>query len=337
MEKPTESQVSDDKIPLSDEPSSRPKQSSTRPLLSVPLISLDAALKEGLEQLRHQKPLHTMWPRMERLCQPTSGRFWVIGGRPGNYKTQVMWNLALDMASRQHKVLFLSLEEEPWAMSLAASARFSQIPRDRLRAAELAGDAEFLTSAEVETLNAAEEKLRGLEFHMRLHGADKHGRSLNAVLRSACRSRFDAVFVDHLGMVARQGPREFDEIPKAVDSFRALARGELAPDYRPFVCIASPLNRVREQTGDEDDLPQMSDLRGSGRIESDADLVMILQKRKQDEESNQPDVLDGFVVKNRHGRCPVVLLFEANGATCSITERHSTETPPPHWQDREDS
>jgi replicative DNA helicase len=78
----------------------------------------------------------------------------------------------------------------------------------------------------------------------------------------------------------------------------------------------------------------MSDLRGSGNIESDADLVMILQKQPQDEESEAPDVVNGFVVKNRQGRCPVVLQFEAHGATRTVIERHKPEQPPPHWQEQ---
>lgn len=325
-----------DETQPSSAPSPKPNQKSGRPLLHEPLISLDVALKQGMEEIRRSKPLRTLWPRMQRLCQPTSGRFWVFGGKPGNYKTQVMWNLAVDMASRQHRVLFISLEEEAWAMSLSAVSRFSRIARDRLRAAELAGDAEMLTSGEVESLAKAEEKARGLEFYLRLHGAEKHGRSTNDVLRSACRSRFDAIFIDHLGMMARQEIDEFKEIPRAVDQLRGLTRGEVVGDYRPFVCVSSPLNRARPEAGDEDDIPKMSDLRGSSRIESDADLVMILQKRKADEESNAPDIVDGFVVKNRQGRCPLVLIFDADGATCTVTERHqSGPAPEQHWQDKD--
>lgn len=327
-----------DETPDSMQPSRKPNRIFRRePPLVTPLDTPASSLKAGLAEAKRTVYLRTAWPRMQRLCQPQSGRFWVIGGRPGNYKTQLMWNLALDMASLRQRVLFVSLEEEAGAMSLSAVARYSRIPRDRIRAAQLVEDSvEFLTSGEFEALEKAEGRLRGLEMFVRLHGAETHGRSIEMVLRSACRSRFDAVFIDHLGMIAREGDSEMREIPRAVDQLRGLSRGEVVGGYRPFVCLSSPLNRDSEKDADEDRLPRMADLRGSGRIESDADLVMVVQKRNQDEESDAPDVVDGFVLKNRQGRCPVVLIFEAQGAICTVVERHRPEEPPPeHWANKE--
>lgn len=74
----------------------------------------------------------------------------------------------------------------------------------------------------------------------------------------------------------------------------------------------------------------MSDLRGSQRIESDADVVMILQKRAhEDEEDKGPSKVDGFVVKNRDGLAPVCILFEADGARCTVNERQMNMPVPP--------
>jgi replicative DNA helicase len=309
----------------------KPKPNSTQgPQPRPPLTSLSSELDSGRLELKRWSRVRTMWPRMQRLVSPALGQFWVIGGNPGNYKTQTMWNLALDVASCQQRVLFVSLEIEPWSMSLKAVSRFARIPLDRLKEAGANPDA--MTSAECETAAKAEDRIRELDLLMRMHGA-RNGRSTIEVLASACRNRFAAIFVDHLGMMARQANSELDEIPKAVEAFRALAHGELVAGYSPLVCLASPLKRVEDASDDR--LPQMSDLRGSQRIESDADVVMILQKRPAKEDSGAPDIVDGFVVKNRDGIAPVVLIFDADGSTCTVRERRPEieEPPPEDWRD----
>jgi replicative DNA helicase len=271
------------------------------------------------------------------MAPPQSERLWVIGGRPGNFKTQWTWNLALGMAERRQRVLWVGLEQTPQESALQALARYSRIPLDRIALAHNAESGVNLTDKESDALVEADRKVASLDLFVRFHGAATHGRSLPDVIRSATRARFDAVFVDHLGMIGRgTGERDLDSIPKAVDGLRALARGEVVQGYRPFVCVTSPLNRAIEQSEDER-LPAMSDFRGSGLIESDADLAMVLRKRKREDESESPDTIDAFVLKNRQGRSPLVLQFEAQGAICLVTERRPDSPPPPtHWQEGEE-
>jgi len=318
----------------SPEPSPKPKPTSRRDGTVHPLWSPSWALQAGLSGLRRSTRLKSMWPRMDRLCQPQSGRFWVVGGRPGNYKTQFLWNLALDMAERRQRVLFVSLEQEAGEMSVQAAARFSRIDHERIALAHNEKDGVTLSDAELDSLAAAEARMTALELTLRMHGVEGHGRTIDDVVKSACRVHFDAVFIDHVGMLAREGRNELDELSRAVDRLRGLSRGEVVADYRPFVCTSSPLNRDEDRDGDKERQPRMSDFRGSGRIESDADLAMILRKRKRaDEEGDEPDVLDAFVLKNRQGRSPLVLMFEGQGAICLVTERQRKEagTQAEHW------
>ncbi len=313
----------DEQTPRSSPPS--PKQNET----PQPLRSLSQSATEGQEAANRSIRLKTGWPRLQRLCPPRSGRIWLVGGAPGSYKTQLAFNLALDLASQKQRVLFVTLELTTGEIGMAALARESGIPLDRL---DLAFGRERLelTEQENERIADAQARLAETELFLRIHGADRHGHSLDEVLRSATRVRFDAVFVDHLGIIDRGGrDRELDAIPRAADAMRRLSRGSIAKDYTPFVCVTTPLSRKR----DEDDHPKLSHLRGSGNLEYDADLALIVQKRAQPEESTTPDVIDGFVLKNRQGRCPLVLQFEADGALCRVTERHTQpQAAPAHWQ-----
>lgn len=80
-----------------------------------------------------------------------------------------------------------------------------------------------------------------------------------------------------------------------------LARGLklLAQELHVPVVVAAQLNRGPEQRTDK--RPQLSDLRESGSIEQDADVVILLH-RDRDEESPRAGEADLIVAKNRHGR-----------------------------------
>jgi len=216
-------------------------------------------------------------------------------------------------------------------MAILALAKFSGIEKPRIEDALVADSQVPFTEEEQARWDFARTKFDGLSFLMRLHGHE-HGRDISHVIGSACRSRFDAVFVDHLGMIGRDSRgKELEQLAAAVHRLRGLSRGEEAQDYRPWVVVTSQLNRERDK-GEEDRLPRMSDFRGSARIEHDADVAVALQKRTKPAGDESPVYqLDGFVLKNRFGPPATVLLFEANGATGLITERHRQEQPPLHW------
>jgi replicative DNA helicase len=288
------------------------------------------AMDEGIAALRRSPVLKTAWPRMQHLCPPRYERLWVIGGQPGNYKTQFMWNLAMDMATLRQRVLFVSLEQTTGETALQAVARFGRIP---LRVMEKA-QGEW-TEQQQRGLEVAAMKLAETEIYLRMHSADKHGRKIKDVIASATRARFDAVFVDHVGMIGRDEGRELEQLSIAIDYLRRLARGSIVEGYRPFVCCTSPLKRDAA-AGDDELLPAITDFRGSSRLEYDADVAMILRKRKalRTDDSDEPDIVDAFVLKNRQGRCPLVLSFLAQGSICTVTERAPEDRPPvQHWQE----
>jgi len=213
----------------------------------------------------------------------------------------------------------VSLEQTPGELMIQTLARFSQIETTALTLS-LRGETTLTPEQDARFVEASE-KIAQLTTQLRLHGRDRAGGTIEHVIASAIRSRFDAVFVDHLGMIGRGTGEKFGVLEHAVDRLRGLARGEALAGYMPFVCALSPLNRQAErQAGDKPPMPTMADFAGSSQIESDADAAMILRKRRQSEGYTGPDVIDCWVLKNRQGRSGCVLPFEGRGATCTITE-----------------
>ena len=66
----------------------------------------------------------------------------------------------------------------------------------------------------------------------------------------------------------------------------------------PILCLSQLSRKVEERTGHR---PMMSDLRESGSIEQDSDLVMFLLSREYYDPYDKPGTADLIVAKNRHG------------------------------------
>ena len=274
-------------------------------------------------------------PRLERLCLPRSETFWALGGRPGTFKTAIAWNLALNAAEEGQRVLFVTLEMTGAEMALRGLAKFSGLEKRRITQAFTTKDRRPFNDEESGRWSRAETKLKSLALQLRVHTAEGNGRDIDDVIRSATRNRFDAVFVDHLGMIGRDsGGDELKVLSAAIHRLRGLCKGESVKDYRPWVVATSQFSRDSDK---EDRIPRLADFRGCARIEHDTEVAIGLQPRKRPAGDESPMVqVDGFVLKNRDGPPGVVLMFDVNGAIGLVTEHQFPAVgPPPHWQDGE--
>ena len=76
----------------------------------------------------------------------------------------------------------------------------------------------------------------------------------------------------------------------------------------PVICL-SQLSRANESRGASQRRPMLSDLRDSGAIEQDADIVLFLYRDSYyDEDSDSPNLAECIVAKNRHGETGTVQL-----------------------------
>lgn len=292
------------------------------------MTSVDGAMDQHLLDLGRVVPIPFRLPTLERICAPASGRLWAIGGRPGSFKTGLVWNMAVNAAQLGRRVLMITLELTPGELALLAVARFSGLGVRRIQAAFAKEHPVGFTSIEQQRFDRARNDLRALDMHLRLHGASTHGREFADILKSATRHHYDAIFLDHVGMVGRSSSNRdrFETLDTTIDGLRSLTDGEIAKGYTPFVCMTTPLGRDREkaQRKDEKSYPRMADFWGSSRIESDADAGIALEKRttsENNEQQNPVSLVEAFVVKNRHGPHPRIIQLVANGETARVAER----------------
>lgn len=256
------------------------------------------------------------------------GTLMILGGRPGMGKSTVAGSVSLDIARRGHGVLFFSKEmtKEQLSARLLTDLAYDiggpteppnyeavlnrTITSDRHKlllrqAAAQMGDYPLIIDPQPGMAMAE------IGVRARRVAESMARRNLNLAL----------VVVDHLQKVRPSGRQENQHLSLGEITNAAAV---LAKELDTCVLMLSQLSRGVE--GRDNKRPQLSDLRESGRIEEDADVVIMayreayyLAKRSEDDvekdiarQQRLADVatdLDAIVVKNRHGGEGVARLF----------------------------
>lgn len=237
------------------------------------------------------KGLSTPWPDLDRFTRGLApGRLIVVGARPGVGKSVMGTNLALDVAFRHgHEVLLCSLEmprQEVTQRVLAAHAHL---------------DLSQLESGGVppQTWEAVAEKVsQAHDFPITIEDASTQTLgSIRVALRRAIKAagrqdrKVALLVVDYLQLLTAR-----DHRVNRTEQVAEMSRGlkQLAREYGVCVVAMAQVNRAATQR--RDGRPTLSDLRESGAIEADADVVILLHR--PDEESPE---IEALVAKNRSG------------------------------------
>ncbi|MCD7723110.1 MAG: replicative DNA helicase [Clostridiales bacterium] len=231
----------------------------------------------------------------------------IIGARPGMGKTSFALNLAHNVCvSAKKKCAFFCLEmtREQLAERLLASQ--SGVSSQKIRTGELSND-------EWVRLGYA----TGVYNNVELYLDDTSFITVPEIKSRVRRAKdIDVVIVDYLGLIqsAVKKDNRVQEVQEITRSLKMLAK-----DLNiPVICCAQ-LSRNSVARG-KSSRPQLSDLRESGSIEQDADIVLFLYNKSidvvqdeadSDDEDENPDSTQLIIAKNRHGATGVVeMIFD---------------------------
>ena len=264
----------------------------------------------------------------------------ILAGRPGMGKTALATNIAFNAAQRWMrdmadgispdrsvgtKVAFFSLEMSADQLATRILSEQSRISSERLRMGKI-------NNAEMSRLVQASMELQ----HLPLFIDDTAGLTIGALhtrmrrLQRRHNNEIGLVVVDYLQLLQGSGRGSNDN---RVQEISEISRGlkTMAKDLNVSVMALSQLSRAVEQR--EDKRPQLSDLRESGSIEQDADIVMFVYREDYYiamHEPERPVATSTADVQDKHakwsqtyqekaGLSELIIAKQRHGATGKVT------------------
>lgn len=212
----------------------------------------------------------------------------IISARPATGKTAFALNLAVNLAKQNIPVAFFSLEMSTEQLAMRVISSMTGIYSN------------YLTKAEIHEGNW--KTLLSTDFNLPLYVDDTASLNLldfkEKVRKAKKKWGIKAVFVDYLQLmtVYGKGNRE-QEISTISRTLKAMAK-EL--DI-PIIALAQLSRDVEKRNGE----PRLSDLRESGAIEQDADIVIALHN--EEPESDNP-LIKVLYLKHRNGEVGFIRL-----------------------------
>jgi len=222
----------------------------------------------------------------------------LLAARPSMGKTALAVNLAVNAAKAGKKVAMFSLEMSKTQIGQRILASFAQMNLSSLFKGELEGQ-------DLVNLITASNELSKYSLHIDDTAAISLIELKAKLRRLKMEEGLDLVVIDYLQLMTTG-----ERIENRVQEISQISRGlkAIAKELDVPVLALSQLSRALEQRPDK--RPKLSDLRESGAIEQDADIVMFLYRDYvYNKETENPNLAEVIVSKHRNGPIGVVNLI----------------------------
>ncbi len=232
----------------------------------------------------------TPFPELDRMTSGfQKGDMVLIAARPSMGKTTFALNLAEHAALREGKsIAIFSLEMGMDQLAYKFLCSEANVELTKLRNGDL-DDRDWENIA----------RASGPLSQAKIYIDDTAGISVTE-MRSKCRrlkleQGIDLILIDYLQLMSGKGESRQQEVSEISRSIKALAKEMQCP-----VIALSQLSRAPEQRADH--RPMLSDLRESGSIEQDADLVMFLYRDEYyNQDTEDKNIAECIIAKQRNG------------------------------------
>ncbi len=267
----------------------------------------DTLSKLNSEEKEQYKGLPTGFPDFDKISTGLNrSDLVIVGARPAMGKTSFALNMARNVAvMSKKKVVFFSLEMSKEQLAQRVLSTEARVPSQKMRTGEL-------TPNEWKDLIGASVFLYDIPLYL-----DDTSSITVPEMKARLRRLKDpgAVFIDYLQLM-QLGTRVESRVQEVSAITRSLKL--MAKEMNIPVVVCAQLSRSTESRGNKSHKPQLADLRESGSIEQDADIVVMLyredyyaatsdnQKPEAEGEENNPEKITAnlaelLVEKNRHG------------------------------------
>jgi len=231
------------------------------------------------------------------LIQMGKGDLVIVGARPGMGKTSFAMNIAVNVAKQKKAVAIFSLEMSGEQLVTRILSSEALVDSSKLRTGQL-------KTEDWDNIAGVISSLSGCDIYI-----DDTSAITSAEMKSKLRriSNLGLVVIDYIGLM--QSTANTDNRAQQVGEISRNLK-IMAKDFGiPIVCCAQ-LNRGTESRAGEGKKPTLADLRDSGSIEQDADIVLFLYRDEYYKDISGSDSQGGedsantaevIIAKNRHG------------------------------------
>jgi replicative DNA helicase len=218
------------------------------------------------------------------------GNLIVVAGRPSMGKSALAHSWQLNQAKAGYKTAIISLEMTEWELDQRWVSQQSKIPVEQFGSANLGDD-------DWPKVIQATSTVAGLPIYTLEQGTITPSQVRRFARQLQQDQGLDALYVDYLQLMKCEG--RHDKRSGEIGEISRALKG-LAMELNIPVVLVSQLNRDVEHRTDK--RPQMADLRESGDIEQDANVIIFPFRPAAYDDSEDPTEAELIVRKNRQGQ-----------------------------------
>ena len=219
------------------------------------------------------------------------GEFFVIGGRPSMGKTLIALNMADGLAKNGYKVSIIELEMTAEALGIRRLAYNSNIASNKLQTGNLT-DKEFIKIEETFNYLAKQGNVfTDCSDYQNILTIKAKAKAIKET------KGLDVLIIDHLGLMdIKERENRTYAIGEITRQLKLLAK-----ELDINVILLCQLSRAVEMRADK--RPMLSDLRESGNIEQDADLVVFAYRDEYyNPQTEDKNIMEWSIAKQRNGK-----------------------------------
>lgn len=243
--------------------------------------NLGDAFVDFYARQRGEKPVYIKcgYPTLDKYTYLEPGDMVIIGARPSDGKTMSSLNLAIGWAQHGYKVAYYSLETSGRKLFDRLLASWAGLPLGEIKRGEVpTDDAELM------------EDCRSF-CQLPIMLCDAAGRTVSWMRAQAARVGAQIAVVDYLQIVDGPGKSPYETVTGVSKALHTWAQAD-----KVMVVALSQLSRSGAGGS-----PKLTDLRESGQVEQDADLILLLS-RKVDADTGETDDYIWDIAKNKEGQ-----------------------------------
>ena len=232
--------------------------------------------------------------------------YYLVAARPSMGKSALLMNMAANMGKNGTKILFFSIEMPEVFFLERMISMISGIPVNNVRSDDLSEEGKL-------DLDFADKTLKSFDMYVD-YSPSQSPISIKKIIDSLATEKQwipDVVFIDYIQYMRTDDNQHLNNAGDLTNVSRSLA--SMVKQYNiPFV-VAAQVRREpdeKRKAGKAPAWPKLSDLKGSGCLEEDTDIVLFIHRddyySEREDKNHDPDAeellnTDFIIAKNRYG------------------------------------